>query len=77
MWNDREGASLSRRARQPGGTDGGDRREFLKKLSYIAPAIITYSLRGMAQAGSYTKGTPPDPPRPSLMTREGKPIIRR
>ncbi|MBW1810348.1 MAG: hypothetical protein JRJ87_19280 [Deltaproteobacteria bacterium] len=53
-----------------------NRRTFLKKVAYVAPVIITFALELNAQAQG-TRGSPPDPPRSSRVSRDGKEIIRR
>jgi hypothetical protein len=63
-------------ALQPDDRNTDDRRTFLKKVAYAAPVIITFALELNAQAQG-TRGSPPDPPGKSRVTREGKEIIRR
>ncbi len=60
----------------PGARNKEGRRGFLKKISYIAPVIVTYSLN-LNAAAQGTRGSPPPPPRSARVTRGGKEIIRR
>ncbi|HUU03859.1 MAG TPA: hypothetical protein VM425_20655 [Myxococcota bacterium] len=63
-------------SRKPEAGSVQDRRGFLKKISYIAPVIVTYSLN-LSAAAQGTRGSPPDPPRSARVTRDGTEIKRR
>jgi hypothetical protein len=62
--------------RKPEAIKKEDRRGFLKKISYIAPVIVTYSLNLNARARG-TRGSPPPPPLGARVTRDGTEIKRR